>query len=281
MSRFAVLPLSDDESDPEPTAVEALAANGMGQPVTMSEQCTTNLKQPLFWIDLEMTGLEVNTDSILEVAMIATDGELDRVLEGPNFVIHHDESVLENMNEWSTKQHAASGLTDRCRTSTVMLADAEEALVAFVRAHCPASRKAVLAGACVYKDKEFLDVYMPRLRPLLSHRVVDVSTLRELAWRWNPHAAQSAPRGQSAHRALDDIRYSIQELRHYRRTLIRDCKDKPAPSNKRSDKTRASTQRISATAVERASRDARALSKFVEAADALQMPRTNSASVSG
>jgi len=203
MSRFATLADCDlDEELPETHRKPAL-------------------EEPLFWLDLEMTGLQPREHHILELAIIVSDGELSRTIDGPEMVIHHEDIVLNTMNEWSTKQHGDSGLTDRCRASTVTLADAEDALVAFVTAHCLSGVPAVLAGACVYKDLEFIEVHMPRLRALLSHRVVDVSTVRALCRVWYPGAARRA-RGtlgspaDCQHRALEDIRYSISELRYYR-----------------------------------------------------------------
>ena len=172
------------------------------------------LVDPIFFVDLEFTGLDPAQHTILEIAIIVSDGTLSTLIEGPNLCIHHDDSVLTSMNEWSTEQHEKSGLTQRCRESTLGMAEAEQLVCAFIREH--ADGRAVLGGACVYKDKEFLDAHFPLLRPLLSHRVVDVSSVRELARRWHPSAARHCPRGTSSHRALDDIKYSIDELRYYR-----------------------------------------------------------------
>ena len=207
MSRF--VSLEDCDLDEEPPEAEA---SGTSKPA---------LEEPLFWLDLEMTGLQPREHHILEVALIVSDGELTRTIDGPEIVVHHEDIVLSTMNEWSTKQHGESGLTDRCRASTVTLADAEDALVAFVTAQCPSGVPAVLAGACVYKDLEFIEVHLPRLRALLRHRVGDVSTVRALCRVWYPSAARRA-RGtlgspaDCQHRALEDIRYSIRELRYYR-----------------------------------------------------------------
>ena len=202
MSRFTALMDGDDAVD---GSVDSPAASEKPPP----------LEDPIFWVDLEMSGLDPSTHTILEVAVIASDGRLSTLVEGPSLVIHHDDDVLNAMNDWSREQHAASGLTERCRASTVEMAEAEEAMCAFVSEHSD-GRPAVLGGACVYKDKQFLDTYMPMLRGLLSHRVVDVATVRELARRWQPSAARNAPKGETKHRALDDIRYSIEECRFYR-----------------------------------------------------------------
>ena len=191
----------DEEEQPAPPADEEPGAR--------------SLRDPIFWIDLEMSGLDPLEHTILEIAIIATDGSLNRSIEGPSLCIHHDDATLSSMNDWSREQHEKSGLTQRCRESTVELADAEAAAVAFVNEYA-GGRPAVLGGACVYVDKQFLDRRMPALGALLSHRVIDVSTIRQLAWRWHPTAARAAPKGESTHRALDDIRYSIEELRYFR-----------------------------------------------------------------
>mmetsp|Transcript_12438 Transcript_12438/g.31767 ORF Transcript_12438/g.31767 Transcript_12438/m.31767 type:complete len:261 (+) Transcript_12438:122-904(+) len=212
MSRFLGLEACDLD--------EAIAAT------STSAQIPGPLEDPLFWIDLEMTGLNAREHHILELAIIASDGELLRTVDGPNMVVHQDESVLNSMNEWSTEQHSQSGLTERCRESRVSLADAERDLITFVSSHCPDTVPAVLAGACVYKDLEFIEVHMPRLRALLSHRVVDVSTVRSLCRLWYPGPARRARASlsnatQCTHRALDDIRYSIRELKYYRQHCFR------------------------------------------------------------
>lgn len=214
----AAVSISDASRSHIPTPKFAVAAAASDASASASSnRFTPPLAEPIIWVDLEMTGLSPQKHTILEAAMIASDGSLERLVDGPNLIIHHDEATLSSMNEWSERQHGASGLTERCRASTTSLADAEAALVQFVREHAGGAR-AVLGGACVYKDKEFIDAHMPALAALLSHRVVDVSTVRELAFRWRPRDARSMPRRESTHRALDDIRHSINELRHYRDT---------------------------------------------------------------
>merc|ERR1719263_2170550 len=202
-------------SSPDEEDVDVATASAGALAIDAAVAAPAILADPIFWIDLEMTGLDPTQHTILEIAIIASDGALRTLVEGPNECIHHDEATLGAMNEWSQTQHASLGLTERCRSSRVQLADAEEMLLAFVRQHA-GGRPAVLGGACVYKDKEFLDRHMPQLCKCLSHRVVDVSTLRELARRWQPTASRRAPRGESNHRAIDDIRYSIEECRYYR-----------------------------------------------------------------
>ena len=230
MSRFvALLDAGEDEADHQSpinstpnTPVDSVEANLAAYIVEADSAASPSspppLVDPIFWVDLEMSGLDLQAHTILEVAVIASDGTLDKQLDGPCLCIHHDEDVLTSMNDWSRQQHEKTGLTERCRESTVSLADAEDAVIEFVKLHQPAGRPAILGGACVYTDLAFIEARMPRLRELLSHRVVDVSTVRELARRWQPNVARNAPKSENgtAHRALDDIRYSIQELRYFR-----------------------------------------------------------------
>jgi oligoribonuclease len=246
MSRFVALMDQDEaalsESDVDAAAQEGpafeLGAEDAAASLSLADATvvatTPRLIDPLFFVDLEMTGLDASKDNILEVAMIATDRDLETLIEGPSLVIPHGDDVLASMNEWSLAQHASSGLTERCRRSSTSLKEVEEALIAFLREHSPSDRprSAILAGACVYKDKEFLDAHMPRLQPLLSHRVVDVSSVRELAKRWHPMAQRACPRNDTAlHRALDDIRYSIEELRYYRTAVFQPAEKKRRDPN--------------------------------------------------
>lgn len=213
--------LQHTTSDLTALALDQLETAEEVAPAAPAAAAADSLTDPIFWIDLEMSGLDPMHHTILEVAVIASDGALEKLVDGPSLCIHHGDDVLEKMNDWSTNQHGSSGLTERCRTSSTSLADAEAALLTFVETHA-GGRPAVLGGACVYKDLEFIARHMPTLRAKLSHRVVDVSTVRQLAWRWQPTAARHAPRGEgSSHRALDDIRYSIDELKYYRDTLFK------------------------------------------------------------
>ena len=168
----------------------------------------------LVWIDLEMTGLNVETDVILEIASIVTDAGLDVVAEGPALAIHQGERTLAEMDEWCVEHHTASGLVDRVRHSKISLADAEAATLSFVERHCP-PQAAPLCGNSVWQDRRFLARYMPALNNHLHYRIVDVSTVKELALRWRPQLVDAFKK-KNTHRALDDIRESIGELRHYR-----------------------------------------------------------------
>ena len=168
----------------------------------------------LVWIDLEMTGLNVETDVILEIASVVTDADLEVIAEGPALAIRQGERALAEMDEWCIEHHTASGLVDRVRHSKTALAEAEAATLSFVELHCP-PRTAPLCGNSVWHDRRFLARYMPALESHFHYRIVDVSTVKELALRWRPQLADGYKK-KNAHRALDDIRESIGELRHYR-----------------------------------------------------------------
>lgn len=178
------------------------------------------LDQPLVWVDLEMTGLDPTRHVIVEIAVIITDGQLEHVVEGPDLVIHQPEDALQGMEDVVARMHAGSGLTEAVRASDVSVADAERRALEFVRRHVPEARTAPLAGNSVHADRAFLVAYMPELEAHLHYRNVDVSTLKELARRWRPDALASVPRKGGGHRALADIRESIEEVRHYRTTLF-------------------------------------------------------------
>jgi oligoribonuclease len=171
-------------------------------------------------MDLEMTGLSVERERILEVAAIVTDGQLEIIAEGPELVIHQPDEVLEAMDDWNKQHHRASGLVDRVRASRLSEAEAERRLLEFISAHAPA-RTAPLAGNSVHQDRLFLARYMPALEKHLHYRNVDVSTIKELVRRWYPEQYAKRPVKKGTHRALEDIRESIEELRYYRRTVFR------------------------------------------------------------
>jgi len=166
-------------------------------------------------MDLEMSGLDPDRERILEIATLVTDAELEILGEGPELVIHQPDALLEAMDEWNTQHHGASGLTDKVRASTVTEAEAQEQTLAFLREHTQA-RVAPLAGNSVHQDRLFLARYMPELHDFLHYRNCDVSTIKELARRWAPAVFEARPKKKGSHRALDDIRESIEELRYYR-----------------------------------------------------------------
>jgi oligoribonuclease len=174
--------------------------------------------QRMVWVDLEMTGLDPATCAIVEIATIVTDSELNVVAEGPCLVIHQPEEVMATMGQFVRDLHTRSGLLERIGASTVTLEDAAAQTLAFVEAHC-VKGTAPLCGNSVWKDREFLARYMPDVTGFLHYRLVDVSTLKELVRRWYP-ADCAAPKKKEIHRALDDIRESIEELRHYRSRIF-------------------------------------------------------------
>lgn len=168
-----------------------------------------------------MTGLEPEKDHILEAACIVTNSSLDPVDDGIDLVIHQEDSILETMGTWCVKHHGESGLTEAVRRSTLTLQQAEDQLLRYVQQHT-ARGKCPLAGNTVHMDRQFLVKYMPRLVDQLHYRIVDVSTLKELARRWRPDVLRAGERVKTgAHRALDDIKESIAELRIYREQFIR------------------------------------------------------------
>ena len=170
----------------------------------------------LVWLDMEMTGLEPAKERIIEVATILTDGQLTEIAVGPELVIHQPDEILAAMDDWNTKHHGASGLTERVRQSQITDADAEARTIAFIDAHMSARDRPVLAGNSIHQDRRFIRRYMPALEKRLHYRMVDVSTIKELARRWYPQIIAKQPAKRDTHRALDDIRESIEELRFYR-----------------------------------------------------------------
>ncbi len=177
----------------------------------------------LIWIDLEMTGLDTDHDSIIEIATVVTDSQLNVLAEGPEFAISHPVSVLEAMDEWNRTQHTRSGLWKRVLESTVTLGQAEAQTVSFL-AHWLPANASPMCGNSICQDRRFLHRLMPRLEKYFHYRNLDVSTLKELARRWAP-AVLEGVRKQSTHTALSDVRDSIEELRHYRKHLAKLAED--------------------------------------------------------
>nr|7VA2_A Chain A, Oligoribonuclease [Pseudomonas aeruginosa PAO1]7VA2_B Chain B, Oligoribonuclease [Pseudomonas aeruginosa PAO1]7VA3_A Chain A, Oligoribonuclease [Pseudomonas aeruginosa PAO1]7VA3_B Chain B, Oligoribonuclease [Pseudomonas aeruginosa PAO1]7VA6_A Chain A, Oligoribonuclease [Pseudomonas aeruginosa PAO1]7VA6_B Chain B, Oligoribonuclease [Pseudomonas aeruginosa PAO1] len=175
--------------------------------------------QNLIWIALEMTGLDPDRDVIIEMATIVTDSDLNTLAEGPVIAIHQPEEILAGMDEWNTRQHGQSGLTQRVRESTVSMAEAEAQTLAFLEQWVP-KRSSPICGNSICQDRRFLYRHMPRLEGYFHYRNLDVSTLKELAARWAPQVRESFKKGNT-HLALDDIRESIAELRHYRDHFIK------------------------------------------------------------
>ncbi|MFP4648809.1 MAG: oligoribonuclease [Halorhodospira sp.] len=173
----------------------------------------------LIWIDLEMTGLDPVHDRIIEMAVVVTDSNLDTVAEGPVLAIHQDPVLLDRMDAWNTRQHGQSGLIERVRASTISEVEAEAQVLAFLQQHVP-RRTSPMCGNSICQDRRFLAQWMPELEAYFHYRHIDVSTLKELARRWAPEVAEGV-RKSGNHLALDDIRDSIAELRHYRREFLR------------------------------------------------------------
>jgi oligoribonuclease len=173
----------------------------------------------LIWIDLEMTGLDVNQDRIIEIATIVTDSQLNLVAEGPVFAIHQTDEVLGKMDDWNVKHHNASGLVTRVKESTTSEAEAEAATIAFLQKYVPEGQSP-MCGNSVWQDRRFLSRYMPGLEKYFHYRLIDVSTLKELARRWAPKIYGGVHK-ESQHLALADIRESIDELKYYRTHYLR------------------------------------------------------------
>ena len=179
----------------------------------------TQNKNNLIWIDLEMTGLDTQNDEIIEIATVVTDAELNILEEGPVLAIHTSDEVLGGMDEWNTRQHGGSGLVERVRQSSTTLEDAQKQTIDFLVQYVPA-KTSPMCGNSICQDRRFLARQMPELEAFFHYRNLDVSTLKELANRWSPAVSQGFTK-QSSHLALDDIRDSIAELRHYREHFIR------------------------------------------------------------
>lgn len=169
----------------------------------------------LCWIDLEMTGLDPRENTIVEIATLLTDAQLNLVAEGPEIVVHATEGDLAKMIPVVQDMHRKSGLTERVRQSTVNLADAERETLTFIKEHC-VEGTAPLCGNSIWCDRMFLKLQMPKIDAFLHYRVIDVSSFKEVGVRWNVQQIGGAPRKGDQHRAMDDIRESIAELAHYR-----------------------------------------------------------------
>jgi oligoribonuclease len=173
-------------------------------------------------MDLEMTGLDPARNVIVEIATLVTDDQLEIVAEGPDLVIHQPDQALAAMEDVVREMHTRSGLLAAIQASSVSLADAGAATLDFIKAHVPAPRSVPLCGNSIGTDRRFLVVHLPEIENYLHYRSIDVSTLKELALRWAPGVLEGAPKKESTHRALDDIRESVDELRWYRAHLFRD-----------------------------------------------------------
>lgn len=176
---------------------------------------TLNGADLIVWIDMEMTGLDIEKDHILEIACIVTDESLKIISKELNIVIHQPSMILDNMNEWCKKNHKMTGLTEDSRSSTISLEKAEKMVLDFLQKYIPEG-KCPLAGNTVYMDRLFLYKHMPLVDKYLHYRIIDVSSIKELVRRWKPGVYESIPRKMLKHRALDDIKESIKELNYYK-----------------------------------------------------------------
>ncbi len=174
--------------------------------------------QRLVWIDLEMTGLDIERESIIEIATIVTDGELNILAQGPNLAISVDEKLIEGMDEWNTTHHFGSGLVERIRTQGVSLDTAEKETLEFLNKWVEPNT-APLCGNSVWNDRRFLEKEMPKVAEFLHYRMIDVSTIKELARRWYPEVDKYDKK--ASHLALDDILESVEELDYFRDKVFR------------------------------------------------------------
>jgi oligoribonuclease len=173
----------------------------------------------LVWLDMEMTGLFPDTDRIIEIAMVVTDGYLNTVAEGPVLVVHQSDLVLDGMDNWNKSTHGKSGLIDKVKASTLDEAAVEEQMLAFLKEHVPI-RTSPMCGNSICQDRRFMARWMPKLEDYFHYRNLDVSTLKELARRWKPEVA-SGIKKHGKHEALADIYESIEEMKHYREHFIK------------------------------------------------------------
>jgi oligoribonuclease len=178
------------------------------------------VRDELVWIDCEMTGLDLRSDRLIEIAALVTDADLNVIGEGIDVVIHADDAALDNMVEVVARMHKSSGLTEEVRASTIDLATAEQMVMDYIRTHVKAAKTAPLAGNSIATDRGFIARDMPTLDDYLHYRMIDVSSIKELCRRWYPKIYYGQPDKGLAHRALADIEESIRELRYYRRTAF-------------------------------------------------------------
>jgi len=193
---------------------------GVGHRLSCRELVLSAVRDELVWIDCEMTGLDLRSDRLIEIAVLVTDSELNVLGDGIDVVIHAEEDALSSMVEVVTKMHTKSGLIDEVRESTIDLATAETMALDYIRDHIKQAKTAPLAGNSIATDRGFLARDMPKLDDYLHYRMIDVSSIKELCRRWYPRIYFGQPEKGLAHRALADIHESIRELRYYRQTAF-------------------------------------------------------------
>ena len=196
----------------------------MQKTAPMNEIEVTNDPLNLIWIDLEMTGLDTESDVIIEIATLVTDKDLNILGEGPILAIHQPDELLNGMDEWNTRQHGKSGLTERVRSSQTTMAEAERATIEFLQQFVDA-RKSPMCGNSICQDRRFMARQMPALEAFFHYRNLDVSSVKEIAQRWRPELLKGFKK-QGAHLAMDDIKDSIAELSYYRDVFFNLADDK-------------------------------------------------------
>ena len=179
---------------------------------------TTRKNDRLVWVDMEMSGLMPDTDRILEIAMIVTDGDLNIIAEGPVLVVHQEDAALDRMDAWNKGTHGRSGLIDKVKASPLSESEVEAECIAFLKQHVKAG-VTPMCGNTIHQDRRFMNRYMPKLEAYFHYRNIDVSTIKELCKRWQPEIAKGFSKKQ-AHTALADILESVEELRYYREKLF-------------------------------------------------------------
>ncbi|XP_068633900.1 oligoribonuclease, mitochondrial isoform X1 [Battus philenor] len=184
---------------------------------SMSQQ---EIAKRIVWVDLEMTGLEIEKDHILEIACLVTNADLDIVATGPNLIIHQPDEILNRMNTWCVAQHGESGLTEASRCSSITVQEAENQVLKFVSQHVYENRSP-LAGNSVYMDRLFIRKFMPKLDSYLHYRIIDVSTIKELGKRWFQKDYSKMPQKKFQHRCMSDILESVAELKYYRENIFK------------------------------------------------------------
>jgi oligoribonuclease len=193
----------------------------------MPERPERKPEDRLVWIDLEMTGLDVERHVIVEIACLVTDSELELVDDGIDIVVHQDAEAMSAMDDFVRKMHTKSGLLPQIEASTVDLATAGARVLEYVKGHVPDAGQAPLCGNSIGVDRRFLDRGLPELDQYLHYRSIDVSSLKELCRRWYPEIYRGRPSKKETHRALDDIRESVAELRYYRETMLKPAEAAP------------------------------------------------------
>ncbi|KAL8152250.1 hypothetical protein V2J09_010010 [Rumex salicifolius] len=235
-NKFALLDLdvADDELPPPPSTARKGENGGSSSSARKNKRRgsievvkengnheSVQLKLPFVWIDIQIAGMNVESDLIFEIACVISDGNLNKSVEGPNLVVCQPQECLDKMDELWQDHIGVSGLRKEVLQSTITAKEAEKKVISFVKRHTEGSHKPLLAGDLVYVDFFFLKKYMPNLASLFSHVVMDVSSIRSTCYRWNRKAFDEAPAREQKCRAMDDIRQSIEELKYYKETIFK------------------------------------------------------------